>query len=96
MSQKIRSSCVDMQGGRGIHPMMGMYRFRLESSMFGVYRTGVGLGSAELIPEGAEVCTSDPNAVDPSAEGLKMIMVEWEGKSRGLFLADLRLRSKRL
>ena len=64
--------------------------------MFGVYRTGGGLGSADLIPEGAEVSTTDPNAVDPSADGLKMIMVEWEGKARGLFLADLRVRSKRL
>ena len=92
MSQKTLSSCVGMQveRGGGTHKARGLYKFRLKSSLFGVYRTGVGLGSADLIPAGAEVCTSDPNVVDPSAESLRMITVEWEGKSRGLLLGELR------
>ena len=73
-----------------------LYRFRLVVPTAGVYLQGSGKGNGVLIPEGAELTTTDGRAMDdPAISRLRLINVEWEGVPLAVFLKDLRERSER-
>jgi hypothetical protein len=73
-----------------------MYRFRLRSATAGVYRGGAEKPVAVLIPAGAEVTTTDEDALSSSANHLKLISVEWQGRPLAIFLIDLVERGERI
>jgi hypothetical protein len=54
-----------------------------------VYRGRDGRGTAEVIPAGAEVTTTDPDVQNSSANRLKLVPVEWRGLTLGVSLLDL-------
>jgi hypothetical protein len=73
-----------------------LYRFRLVFPTAGVYLEGSGKGNGVLIPEGAELTTTDVRVLDdPEVSRLRLITVEWQGVPLAVFLKDLRERSER-
>ena len=73
-----------------------MFRFRLKLSTVGVSHANNGKKTAEVIPEGAELVTTDADVVDPSANGRKLITVVWQERSLAVFLVDLLQRADRV
>jgi hypothetical protein len=75
-----------------------MLRFRLRWPAIVVERPDVGMGSARILPAGAEILTDDPMALaeGPVRDTRTMVAVEWKGERFSIFLADLLERAERL